>query len=59
VIVNPGQSAVISVIITPSGTWGKVVSGNLYVDDFLSAVPPYGQFTGDELAAIPYTYNIK
>jgi hypothetical protein len=59
VIVNPGQSAVISVTITPSGTSGTVVSGNLYVDDFLSAVPPYGQFTGDELAAIPYTYTIK
>jgi hypothetical protein len=59
VTVNPGETTVIPVTITPSGASGTVVSGNLYVDDFLSAVPPYGQITGDELAAIPYAYTIK
>jgi hypothetical protein len=36
-----------------------VVSGDLYVDDFVGDIPPYGQEAGDELAAIPYTYTIK
>ncbi|HKN72148.1 MAG TPA: S8 family serine peptidase [Terriglobales bacterium] len=59
VTINPGQTVVIDVTITPSGASGTVVSGNLYVDDLVSALPPYDQFTGDELAAIPYTYTIK
>ena len=59
VTINPGETVVIPVTITPAGTSGTVVSGNLYVDDFAAAVPPYGQTTGDELAAIPYTYTIK
>jgi len=59
VVINPGQTAVINVTITPSGSSGTVVSSNLYVDDFVSAVPPFSQTTGDELAAIPYTYTIK
>ena len=45
--------------ITPSGASGTVVSGTLYVDDFVSNVPPYGQIAGDELAALPYSYTIK
>jgi hypothetical protein len=36
-----------------------VVAGTLYVDDFTSDVPPYGQVSGDELAAIPYAYRIR
>ncbi len=59
IVINPGQTAVINVTITPSGASGTVVSGNLYADDFLSNVPPYGQISGDELAAIPYIYKIK
>ena len=49
-----------NVTITPSGPAGTVVSGNLYVDDFDSNVPPpvTSQTSGDELAAIPYTYTI-
>ncbi len=35
-----------------------MVSGTLYVDDFLTNVPPYGQQGADEMAAIPYTYTI-
>ena len=59
VIINPGQTVVINVTITPSGPSGTVVSGQLYVDDYASSVPPFGQTAGDELAAIPYTYTIK
>lgn len=59
IVINPGQSAVINVTITPTGAPGTVVSGNLYIDDLVGAVPPYGETTGDELAAIPYTYTIQ
>jgi hypothetical protein len=57
-VIQPGQSATIHVTITPSGPAGSVVSGTLYVDDFLTDVPPYGQESADELAAVPYTYTI-
>jgi hypothetical protein len=57
--VNPGQSVVINVTITPTGTAGTVVGGTLYVDSYVSALPPGGQATGDELAAIPYSYTIQ
>jgi hypothetical protein len=60
VVIYPGQTATIYVMITPSGPPGTVVKGTLYVDDLVSAVPPYyGQLSGDELAAFPYTYTIK
>ena len=58
-ILNPGQSGVINVTITPSGPSGTQVTGTLYVDDLLTGVPPYGQFSGDELAGLPYSYTIK
>ncbi len=59
VVIAPGASATVNVTFTPSGAAGTVVSGDLYVDDYLSGIPPYGQISGDELAAIPYTYTIK
>jgi hypothetical protein len=59
VVVNPGETVTVDVTITPSGASGTVVSGTLYVDNFTGDVPPYGQQTGNELAAIPYTYTIK
>jgi hypothetical protein len=59
VTINPGQTTTVFVTITPSGASGTVVAGRLYVDDYVSAVPPYGQIAGDELAAIPYTYTIQ
>ena len=58
VIVNPGQTVTIDVTITPSGTAGTVVQGNLYIDDFASGVPPYGQETGNEVSSIPYEYTV-
>jgi hypothetical protein len=59
VVINPGQSAVINVTITPSGASGTTVHGTLYVDDFVSGVPPYGQAAGDVLAGLSYAYTIK
>ncbi len=58
IVINPGQSAVIDVTITPSGAAGTQVTGTLYVDDFISDVPPYGQIAGDELIGLPYSYTI-
>jgi Subtilase family len=60
-VINPGQTATIDVTITPSGSAGTVVRGTLYVDDFVSDLPPpaYGQQTGDELAGLSYAYTIK
>ena len=59
IVLGPGQTGTINVTITPVGASGTVVQGTLYVDDFVSGVPPYGQIAGDELAAFPYTYTIK
>jgi hypothetical protein len=59
VVLGPGQTGVVHVTITPSGSRGTVIKGNLFVDDFTSAVPPYDQASGDELAAIPYKYRIR
>lgn len=59
VVIYPGQTGTIYVTITPSGTPGTAVKGTLYVDDFVSGVPPYGQLSGDELATFPYAYTIK
>lgn len=58
-LLNPGQTGTITVTITPSGAHGTVVKGTLYVDDFAAGVPPYGQLTGDELTAFPYSYTIQ
>jgi hypothetical protein len=59
-VLAPGQSGTIQVTFTPSGSAGSIVSGHLYVDTLENDVPPlaYGQSTGDELAAIPYEYQI-
>jgi uncharacterized lipoprotein YajG len=58
-VIKPGQTKTINVSITPRGSSGTAVSGHLYVDEFLADVPPYGQLTGSELAALPYSYTIK
>jgi hypothetical protein len=57
-VIAPGASATLPVTITPSAPAGTVVSGTLYVDDLLAAIPPYSQFTGDEVAALPYEYTV-
>jgi hypothetical protein len=58
IVLAPGASATVNVTITPAGPAGTLVTGNLYVDDFVSDVPPYGQTSTDELAALPYKYTI-
>jgi hypothetical protein len=58
VTINPGQTVTINVTITPSANSGSVVSGYLYVDDVAGPLAPYGQISGDELAAIPYEYTV-
>jgi hypothetical protein len=58
IVINPGQTATVNVTITPSASAGTVVSGNLYIDDFMTNVPPYGQQATDELSALPYEYTV-
>jgi hypothetical protein len=58
VTVNPGQTVTINVTITPNASAATVVSGDLYVDDYVSSVSPYNQLSGDELAALPYEYTV-
>jgi len=58
VVIAPGASATIDVTITPSAAAGTVVRGTLYVDDELAGIPPYGQFSGDEISALPYEYKV-
>jgi hypothetical protein len=58
VVIPPGASATIDVTITPSAAPGTVVRGTLYVDDELAGIPPYGQFSGDEVSALPYEYKV-
>jgi hypothetical protein len=59
IVINPGQTATINVTITPSAASGTTVRGTLYVDDFLTNVPPYGQEGSDELLGLPYEYTVK
>ena len=61
ITLNPGQTAVINVTITPSGASGTVVSGVLYVDVYDVGVPTatYESPTGDEVAGLPYSYSIN
>jgi hypothetical protein len=58
VVIAPGASATIDVTITPSAPAGTVVKGTLYVDDVLAGIPPYAQFSGDEVSALPYEYKV-
>jgi len=58
-VINPGQTSIIDVVITPVGNRGTVVNGTLYVDEIAYGVAPYGQISGDELAGLPYSYSIR
>jgi len=60
IVIAPGASATINVTITPSGSSGTVVTGDLYVDTYDTGLPTavYSQLAGDELASIPYEYTI-
>jgi hypothetical protein len=55
-IVNPGQTRTINLTVRPTAPSGTVVSGLLYVDDFVDSL----QFlSGSQLEALPYSYTIK
>ena len=58
-VVPPGQTVTVPVTVTPTGASGTVVSGTLYLDALENGVPPYGEPTGDEIAAFPYSYTIQ
>jgi hypothetical protein len=66
-VLQPGQSIVVPVTITPSGPAGSVVCGTLYIDALAggllpvgqaSGVLPTGQISGVEMTALPYEYTI-
>ncbi len=60
VLLNPGQSATITVSVAPTGAPGSHVSGTLFVDDYtLGTSLVNGLFESDELAAIPYSYTVS
>jgi hypothetical protein len=58
ITIQPGHSAQVSVIFTPSGAPGSKVRGNLYVDTLSDSIPPYKQESASEVTAIPYRYTI-
>jgi hypothetical protein len=53
-VLQPGQTGTITVTIIPSGAKGTAVHGVLYVDTFSGFL-----FSGDEIAAIPYSYTVN
>jgi hypothetical protein len=54
-----GATRTITVTLRPNAPAGTVVRGDLYIDDYLSAVPPSGAASGNELIAIPYSYTVR
>ena len=51
---RPGQSGTLMVTITPSGSPGTVVTGDLFIDSFDTNLDQ-----GDEIKDLPYRYTIK
>ncbi|HEX4288538.1 MAG TPA: S8 family serine peptidase [Trebonia sp.] len=55
-VVNPGQTRTINLTVKPTAPSGTVVSGILYIDDFVDSL----QFlSGSQLEAVPYAYKVK
>jgi Subtilase family len=55
---QPGRSATVNVTFRPAGRAGTVDSGTLYLDALQSGVPPNEQLSGDEVAALSYSYKV-
>ncbi len=55
---QPGRSATVGVTFKPAGRAGTTDAGTLYLDAVQSGVPPGGQLSGDEVAALPYSYKV-
>ncbi len=57
---NPGQTGTINMTITPNpGQVGQTVTGFIYIDTYNPDYLGSGEFTGDEVARIPYTYTVS
>ena len=54
-IVNPGQTRTLTLTVRPTGKAGTVVSGNLYIDDFVDSLE---FLSGSQLVELPYRYTI-
>jgi hypothetical protein len=52
-VLAPGESGTINLLIAPNAPAGTVVSGYLYIDTFNPNL-----YTGDEVVSIPYTYTV-
>ena len=58
-VLQPGQTATITVTAAPTGPPGTRVTGTLFVDDYaLDSGYINGLVESDELAAIPYSYTV-
>jgi hypothetical protein len=55
---QPGRSATVDVTFKPAGRAGTTDAGTLYLDALQSGVPPGGQLSGDEVAALAYSYKV-
>jgi hypothetical protein len=56
--VPAGDSTTITVAVTPTAAVGTIVKGTLYVDDFVIGSFGPALPTGDQLAALPYSYKV-
>ena len=56
---QPGRSATVNVTFKPAGRAGTTDVGTLYLDALQSGVPPAGQLSGDEVAALAYSYKVR
>jgi hypothetical protein len=54
VTVNPGQTVTIPVTFTASGQRGRVVTGDLFVDDNIAS-----NGSANEIKSIPYAYRVR
>ena len=59
VVVQPGQTVSLQVTITPSGKTGDILSGKLYINEYVSPGKPDLVDGANEVAEIPYKYSIQ
>jgi hypothetical protein len=58
-VLGPGKSGVMHVVLHIAGNSGTKVSGTIFVDTLDMAGPNAITYSGDVAAAIPYGYVIK
>jgi hypothetical protein len=62
VVIQPGQSGVITVTITPRGDHGQRISGHLNLvtppAQTFDTSPVFSQTTGEVIATLPYSYTV-